>query len=244
MRIAQNEKFIPGASATRLLFLLAYTCWTCPALVDIVRGFAATAATRISPSRTCLLHAGRLKESADRANNSQSLVHEHQYLLALKGGAGMRDANRDHVADCDSRSRRNRHMGVLVVERGDRAAGGYRCRSQHLARPEPRDRLRPAIVVADIALAHGQYCFVRVGARLNVRPDLERWPQRALRETDATFAQDPLQVMCIAKLIVCEIAAGAQNSQHRTGECERFESQSDEVEKCAAACGKHDVTGE
>src|ERR1039458_7018490 len=63
----------PRCSKERRVLFRSLTC--CPRLPApaasfyIVRGSATTAATRIGPRRTCLLNAGRLKESADRANN-------------------------------------------------------------------------------------------------------------------------------------------------------------------------------
>src|SRR5262249_61452939 len=72
----------------------------------------------------------RSEERADRADHVVRFVDLVDELPAVEGGAGVRDAEGEKVADPEGRFLRNFDVGMLVIEGDDgaEAAGGLRRR--------------------------------------------------------------------------------------------------------------------
>src|SRR6218665_1408430 len=88
----------------------------------------------------------------------------------VEGGAGMRDAEADTVADLGGLrflAGVPAQVGVLIVERRDLPAGGYGLRFERATR-RARDGHGHRKVERDVALAHGEDRQAWLGARLHL----------------------------------------------------------------------------
>src|SRR6218665_1843132 len=134
----------------------------------------------------------------------------------VEGGAGMRDAEADTVADLGGLrflAGVPAQVGVLVVERGDLPASGYGLRFERATR-RARDGHGHRKVERDVALAHGEDRQAWLGARLHRGPHFHRRAQ-ALAALAAQALVERAHHALVEAVVVRDVAARAQQAAHR-----------------------------
>src|SRR5437660_7676815 len=158
----------------------------------------------------------------NRARHTIVVVDGEHGAPLVEGRARMRNAASDKIADLRRIAGGEAQIRVLVVHPGNFPRPRHRLRRGVDSGAVALCRHRQVEVDRGVALSHGENGEPRLGAGLHARPHLERRLQPCTRLPRGAAARlDLLEHAIVEARIVRDVAAAAQNRQHRSRQTQR-----------------------